>query len=114
MKVQAYDFGRIEIDGHAYRSDVIVFPDRVLDHWWRKEGHALHVQDLAAILDAQPEALVLGTGYYGRMTVPEDTRAYLQHRGIDLHVANTAEAVDLFNRLQQEYACVVAAFHLTC
>ena len=31
MKVTAYRFGRIDIDGRTYRSDVIVTPERVVD-----------------------------------------------------------------------------------
>lgn len=107
-------FGRIEIDGRPYRSDVIVTPERVVDNWWRQEGHTLAVADLADILTAAPEILVVGTGYFGRMAVPEETRHYLETRGVRVQPARTREAVREFNRLQQEPARVVAALHLTC
>lgn len=35
--INSYDFGRIVVDGKAYTSDVIIFPDRVNSYWWRKE-----------------------------------------------------------------------------
>jgi hypothetical protein len=57
---------------------------------------------------------VIGTGYYGLMEVPEETRYYLQATGVQLLEARTGDAVKEFNRLQKEYARVVAALHLTC
>ena len=46
MNIEDYRFGRVVIDGRAYTSDVIVFPDRVKDNWWRNEGHELCPADL--------------------------------------------------------------------
>ncbi len=114
MEIQDYQFGRVRIDGQGYDSDVIVRPDGVRDGWWRKEGHRLHVEDLDAVVAAEPEVVVIGTGYYGRMQVPEPTRAFLQRRGIRVYAAPTAQAVQRFNALQRQYARVVAALHLTC
>jgi hypothetical protein len=114
MRITRYRFGEIEIDGRSYRADVIVTPERVIDTWWRREGHELAVADLGVILAAAPEVLVVGTGYYGRMAVAAETRRHLQAHGIALREARTSEAVKQFNRLQHESARVVAALHLTC
>jgi hypothetical protein len=56
----------------------------------------------------------VGTGYYGRMVIPGETRRYLQAQSVRLHEAHTREAVEAFNRLQRESARIVAALHLTC
>lgn len=114
MHISAYEFGRITIDGSSYTSDVVVFPDGVKDGWWRREGHRLHVDDLAAIIAAAPEVLVLGTGYYGRVEVPPATRDYLVGEGIELVAEPSTSAVATFNALQARYARIVGAFHLTC
>lgn len=114
MEISGYRFGEIEIGGQTYRSDVIVTPERVVSGWWRKEGHSLAVGDLAEVMAAKPGVLVIGTGYYGRMEVPEETRRYLDAEGVQVRGARTADAVKEFNRLQKEYARVVAALHLTC
>lgn len=114
MQITGYDFGRIEIDGQTYTADVIIAPDGVRSPWWRKEGHNLHVDDLSAIIAAKPEVLLVGTGYYGRMQVPTETRSYLEKQGMVLRVLETREAVRAFNSLQQDAARVVAALHLTC
>ncbi len=113
-RISTYEFGRIAIDGTSYVSDVIIAPDRVIDSWWRKQGHRLQIDDLDDILQARPDLLVIGTGYYGRMQVPEETRQYLRDHGIEVREARTSEAVTVFNDLQKEYARIVAALHLTC
>lgn len=115
MSVEDYGFGRITIDGRAYAKDVIIFPDsRVHSPWWRKQGHRLEPEDLAELLADPPATLVIGTGYYGNMAVPERTLEALRERGVEPLVARTGEAVAELNRLQQESARIAAALHLTC
>jgi hypothetical protein len=77
VEISQYSFGKIEIDGQTYTADVIITPERVLGTWWRKQGHRLAVADLGEIMAAKPDILVVGTGYYGRMAIPEETRRYL-------------------------------------
>lgn len=114
MKITDYHFGRIEVDGHDYNSDVIITPDGVHDGWWRKEGHKLAVEDLTTIIDAKPQALIIGSGYYGRMRVPHATMSFLDDKGIRVEILKTSQAVERFNELQQNCARLVAALHLTC
>lgn len=114
MTIDAYSFGRIRIDGKDYASDVLVFAGRVRDHWWRREGHSLCMEDLAEVLADPPALLVVGTGYYGRMRVPEETLAALRGLGVEVKACSTGDAVAELNRLQREAARVVGALHLTC
>lgn len=114
MTVNTYAFGRITIDGTEYTSDVIVFPQRVQTRWWRKEGHSLCTDDLLDVLKEPPQVLVIGTGYYGQMKVPEATQDALKAQGIDVRIHETRDAVEELNRLQRECARVIAALHLTC
>jgi len=116
MAIDDYAFGRITIDGRSYTSDVIVLPDGVRDGWWRKQGHSLAIDDLDVVATAAPAVLVVGTGYYGRMTVPEETRRWLAARGIEVRIAPTSEAAALLNELLETHpgGRVAGAFHLTC
>ena len=114
MKITDYEFGRIGVEGKTYTSDVIIYPEKVRDSWWRKEGHRLHLEDLEEVISAKPELLIVGTGYYGNMVVPKETLTRLESEGIKVRVAPTGEAVKLFNQLQREAAVIVAALHLTC
>lgn len=114
MHINEYSFGKIVVDGKPYTSDVIITPERVIDPWWRKEGHRLDKSDLDDIIDAHPDCVLIGTGYYGRMKIPEETIDYLQSKNIQLEYASTNDAIERITNLQKKYARIVAAFHLTC
>lgn len=111
--IESYRFGEMVVDGKAYHADLIVFPDRIEASWWRKEGHKLCIADLAEVVAAQPECLVVGTGNPGLMTVLPETRKHLQQQGIQLVVEPTAQAYQTYNNLSATTR-VVGAFHLTC
>jgi len=113
MMIDSYDFGRITINGKRYNTDLLVFPDKVKTGWWRKEGHRLQIADLKEVLEAKPEVLVVGTGYWGMMGVPPETVTCIESEGIELIVQKTAEACKTFNHLIKSRT-VVAALHLTC
>lgn len=114
MKIDAYEFGRIVVNGREYTSDLIIYPDRIEANWWRGEGHRLKPEDLPEILREPPEILVVGTGHNGMMRLfPEDLKR-LREAGMEVFAGRTAEAVEDFNRLIREHERVVAALHLTC
>ncbi len=115
--IQSYTFGRITIAERSYTSDVIIWPDRVKDRWWRRSGHDLLVDDLEDILYDPPQCVLIGQGANGLMTVSEEVRNVLQKKGIELLAMPTAEAVNLWNRWMESEGTnlnAVAAFHLTC
>jgi len=114
--IESYDFGSIVINGKKYTSDVIVFPDRVIDDWWRKEGHRIYLDDLKEILNCEPEPemLVVGTGYYGLVKISSEVETILKSQKIGLMAQPTKEACQTFNRFLKSNSRVVGAFHLTC
>lgn len=112
-RIEHYHFGRITFDGHRHTQDLIILPERVIANWWRKEGHALHPEDLADVLEAAPETLIVGTGAHGMMEVLQETRRALEQAGIQLVAVPTAQAVDTYNELLKKEP-VAAALHLTC
>jgi hypothetical protein len=113
MKIDSYSFGSLVVDGKMYTSDVIIYPGRVDSSWWRKEGHRLQIADLADVLNAKPEILIIGTGYSGMMVVPTEIAARIRSQGIDIHVTATGRAIELFNTMKDKKT-VIAALHLTC
>ncbi|MFP4005528.1 MAG: Mth938-like domain-containing protein [Candidatus Hadarchaeia archaeon] len=110
--IKSYSFGRIEINGKGYTNDVIVFRDRVESNWWREKGHSLCPSDLKLIIEESPEILIIGTGAYGRMDVPERTKNFLDDRGVEFFVHKTGPAVNRFNKITTKNKA--AALHLTC
>ena len=122
--IESYEFGAIVINGKRYTSDLIVFPERVIDDWWRKEGHKVHVEDLEEILrhEPKPGMLIVGTGYYGLVKISSEVENILKSHEIALVAQPTREACQTFNKLLQndlsvnrpKRKVIVGAFHLTC
>jgi len=114
MEIEAYSFGKITIDGQTYNRDVMILPDRVWDGWWRETGHRLAIGDLEEAFRAGVEVLIVGTGFYGRMSVPAETGEELQKRGIEVHAMPTPKAWALYNERRSRECRVVAALHVAC
>jgi hypothetical protein len=111
-RIERYAFGRVLVDGHEHRQDVIVLPGRVVGGWRRREGHGLVLEDLEDVLDELPGRLVIGTGAYGRLQPDPVALDTLRRRGIEVDALPTGEAVRLLAEL--EPARTAAALHLTC
>lgn len=111
--IESYDFGEISVNGHRYSHDVMIFPNSVKDGWWRRESHRLSLEDLKDVFEAEPEVLVVGTGYSGLMKVPQDVKDHVKSKNIELVVQNSRQAFQTYNRLCRSRN-VIAAFHLTC
>ncbi|RLI22559.1 hypothetical protein DRO54_00805 [Candidatus Bathyarchaeota archaeon] len=112
--IESYGFGRIVINGKSYSSDIIIVGEKVKADWWRKEGHRLHIEDLKEIVNKDIDFLVVGTGYFGLMKVPDEVKRFLAEKGIEVIVQKTAEACKTFNKLMNSKKKVAAALHLTC
>ncbi len=112
-EIQAYSFGRIEIDDVVYNRDVIIFPDRVRSNWRRRDGHNLAIEDLIEVLDGGPEVIMLGRGAFGRIKVSDNIRELISERGIELVVFRTEGACKAYNELRERRR-VIAALHLSC
>jgi hypothetical protein len=111
-RLENYSFGRITVDGSEETRDVIVLPERIVRNWWRREGHALVLDDLSAVLDELPARLIVGTGAQGQMKPEPSMLAELRGRGIEVEVLPTGEAVRRYESL--DAAETAAALHLTC
>ena len=114
MHIDSYQFGKIVIDGVNYSSDCIILGDTVQSNWWRKKGHLLSEEDLKTVISAKPSVLIVGCGSSGLMEVSEDARQALLEENIQLEAADTAKAVERFNKLSQTGVNIAAALHLTC
>jgi len=112
--IEEYHFGVIRVEGETYRNDVKIVDGKVVPKWWRKRGHVFDVRDVRDVLTARPAVLVCGTGSSGMARVSEALARRLATEGITLHTLPTAQAVETFNRLEEEGIAVAGAFHLTC
>lgn len=112
-EIQDYQFKHMVVDGDEYTRDLILLPDRVVENWWRKNGHRLGIEDLSEVLESRPEVLVVGTGAYGLVKVPQETRRAVEAAGIQLRAARTGKAWRLYNELREQRP-TAGAFHLAC
>ncbi|MEJ2552304.1 MAG: MTH938/NDUFAF3 family protein, partial [Anaerolineales bacterium] len=75
------------------------------------ETYAL--EDLQQALADRLELLVIGTGLFGRMSVPGNVRAKVEAGGLEMRVLATREACDLYNHMREQKRSA-AALHITC
>jgi hypothetical protein len=114
VKIEAYSFGWMIIDGKRYTSDLLIYPDgRVEDTWRRKRGHDLSIDDISSLIQAGPEIIVAGTGANGLMKPEKGFQKKLDQKGICFISLPSIEAVESYNKLSLEKP-VGACFHLTC
>jgi len=103
MHVDAYEFGRITIDGVSYDHDVVVEQGTVRKR--RKGPSKPHKADFGHTpLTAAEEIpwgaprLWVGTGAYGSLPVAADLREEARRRGVELLEKPTPELVRLINK----------------
>jgi len=115
MHLDSYQFGRLVVDGRQIDSDVLVTPAGIEEHWRRREGHLLQIQDLGAVLADHPKRLIVGAGSASRMRPGPGLEQELAGLGVVAEVLPTAAALDRINELidsgDSDWA---AALHLTC
>lgn len=111
--IESYTFGEIKISGKTYKSDVIIYPDHVDAHWWRKQGHNLEIDDIKEVIDAKPDVIVIGTGQPGLMYVDDNTRRKINELGIKTIILPTEKACHEYNHVENSKR-VIACLHLTC
>lgn len=111
--IEEYSFGSITVDGTKYRGDIVVYPDKVDESWWRKEGHEVCMDDITTILESGPEVLIFGKGKPGLMKVPPFVKAEIERKGIEVYVLSSQAAIDKYNEICEDKKTVLA-IHLTC
>lgn len=126
MRIDSYSFGNMVIDGRAYTSDLIIYPDgRIQDSWWREAGHSLCMNDIADLVASKPEIIIAGTGANGLLTPEPELEDLLCQKGIEFRVLPTDQAVTLYNDTcgtrppalphgRERAGNTAACFHLTC
>ena len=93
------------------RASFLIAPDQVVEGWPVADIAALNAETLQALLDLQPEVLILGTGERQRFP-PPPTLLPLLSKGIGVEVMDNAAAGRTYNLLAAEGRKVLAAFIL--
>jgi len=114
VRIESYDFGVMVVNGKRYFRDLIITPSRIIENWWRDEGHKLKLKDLKDLKDEEFDILIVGTGYNGLMKVEREVLEEYKRKGVEVIAKPTREAVEEYNKAIRSGKRVVGAFHLTC
>jgi len=116
VRVQAFSFGSIRIDGVTYEHDVIIERGAVRKR--KKKGSKAFRDEFGHTpLTLEEEIpwgcrrLVIGTGAYGALPVVDALRREAKKRGVELLVVPTAEAI---RELERDPDNTNAILHVTC
>ncbi len=114
MMIEACSFGSMVIDGRNFSSDLVIYPDgRVVDNWRRERGHRLSINDIALLIESEPEVIVVGTGINGLMKPKAGLAELLSQKNIVFLSAPNQKAMNLYNE-QINRKRAGACFHLFC
>jgi hypothetical protein len=116
MRVEAFQFGSICIDGRTFDHDVVLRKGKVCERKKKPskpyKGRFGHTP-LSAAEDIpwNCHRLVIGTGAYGQLPVMHEVRDEAKRRGIELIVLPTREAIEEVNRGKGRTNAIL---HVTC
>ena len=102
------------ISGKRYTSDLKIINGQVFPDWWRKKGHSVADDEVADIINAKPDYLIIGSGKFGLMKVSDDLRGVLSDCGVEVIIERSKTAVKIYNKMYVDGKNIAGAFHLSC
>ncbi len=105
------DGSQARVNDRLLASSFIVAPDRLIEDWPVTDARTLVAGDLQALLDLDPEVILLGTGHT-QVFPSAAVMAACLGRGVGLEAMTNAAAARTFNVLAGEERRVVAGFVL--
>lgn len=107
--ITGYGDGQFRVGGEAYRSSVIIFPDRTVV-WPMDANKPITLESLNVVLEEEGyiDLLVIGCAQKQRI-MPPAIKAALKEAGIGLEVMDTGAACRTYNVLALEDRRVAAA-----
>jgi hypothetical protein len=117
-KIQNIEWGQVKVEGaDTTYKDAKIYPGGSRAWDWNETGthHEPGIQpaDVEELIENGAEEVVLSKGYWERLQVMDETRQMLENKDIEVHIAETGQAAELFNQLAEEKA-VGGLFHSTC
>lgn len=110
-------WGHIEVEGFGAGKDLKLYPGGGREWHWTETGtrHAPGIQpaDVEELLVHGASTVVLSQGMDMRLQVDPATLEYLEQRSITVHVAETRQAAEIYNKLAKQVP-VGGLFHSTC
>lgn len=106
-RINAYHPGSVVINEQHYTTSLILSPERLVSDWPPQVFSDLTAQHLEAVLELQPELIILGTGLNLQFPSAEVLDPLLA-RSIGFEIMDTGAACRSYNILMGEGRRVVA------
>ena len=118
-RIQKQSWGKIEVEGEAQPfKDAKLYPGGARSWDWNETGtrHDPGVQmaDVEELIEQGANVIVLSRGVQQALKVDDKLIKQLEERGTTVKVAQTEEAVKLYNELVEKGEAVGGLFHSTC
>jgi len=116
--ITGISWGRMAVEGVGSGKDFKLWPGggRAWD-WRETDTHhvpGMQPADVQELLENGCQTIVLSRGMLRRLQTCQETLNLLESNGIVVHVAETNEAVEIYNDLVQREHAVGGLFHSTC
>ena len=108
VTVRHVEQGMIKVGNEELTENVVLFRDKIHRGWQPADIENLNSQDLADLLEEEPEVIIFGTGWQTRLP-PRELVFSLARRGIGFEMMDTPAACRTFNVLLAEERSVAAA-----
>jgi hypothetical protein len=116
-RIAGISWGRMVVEGLGAGKDFKLYPGGGRAWDWAETGtrHSPGIQpaDVEELVARGATTVVLSQGMNKQLQVHPDTCRHLEERSITVHVAETREAVEIYNDLT-EGALVAGLFHSSC
>ncbi|NQV14767.1 hypothetical protein HQ531_04855 [bacterium] len=115
MRVEYFEFGKINIDGQVYTHDIVIINNRLIEKREKRLSRSLKARfnhtplTTAENIPWNCATLVVGTGMNGRLPVTEEVRARAFEMNVELIVKTTPEALSYINDKDTNLI-----LHITC
>jgi hypothetical protein len=116
-RILAVSWGHMEVEGIGTGKDFKLYPGGGREWDWSETGMShspgIRPADVRELLDRGAVAVVLSRGMEERLRVDPAALEYLEQQSVEVHVAETREAVQIYNNLAGAVP-VGGLFHSTC
>lgn len=107
LTIRSVSADGVRIGDQIWPETIALTPEKIIDSWIQKPLAELKDDDFSALLEHEPELVLLGTGVSNEFP-PRDLMFAFARRGVGLEVMDTAAAARTFNVLAGEGRRVAA------
>jgi len=118
-KIEKVSWGKVKVDSKTYHQ-VLIINDEVLERESDKlhnlfgTTHRIGDWEKEKLLSANPEIILIATGWSGLVKIDEEFKNKLKEKEIELQTVLTPKVVERYNQLIKEGKRVNALIHTTC